>query len=577
MTKKGYQVFARKYRPQTFADLMGQDVLVQTLKNAIENQRIPHAILLTGVRGIGKTTTARLIARALNCIGPDGQGRETITPCGVCQHCTAILDDRHLDVIEMDAASRTSVDDIRSIIETAYYKPSSARYKVQIIDEVHMLTKQAFNALLKTLEEPPEYTKFIFATTELHRIPDTIISRCVRFDLKRFERETLKDLLAKVCQAEQIAFEDGALALLAQAANGSARDSQSLLERAVGLSPEKITETAVRSMLGLTGLEDCFILFDGIMAGDPITTLNHFDHLYKNGADPDQLVSALLDLIHQITCLKVDPNSTPVTPLTTELKARTQTYAASFSMPLLMRLWQVLTKGREELRGAPSAAQGVQMVLIRACYLSELPHAQDVLQQLAAYKPTMTFPQGPVPSALPEPALDVTATEAQKKTPNFASASSLDQETSAFLPPKQPPSAPPQDRDLKAEEAKGQVSCFQEVITLCSQHKEPLLRYELENHVHLISFDPATCQMVLGVKPELAKGFPLELKNKLQDWTGQVWSIETHQAHEEDKTLRDQEREAHAQLIAAAQASPLVKTALDIFAGAEIKQVKRIT
>jgi DNA polymerase III subunit gamma/tau len=404
----------------------------------------------------------------------------------------------------------------------------------------------------------------------------------VRFDLKRFDRETLKDLLAKVCQAESIAFEEGALSLLAQAANGSARDGQSLLERAVGLVPEKITETAVRSMLGLTGLEDCFVLFDGLMAGDTVATLNHFEHLYKNGADPDQLLSALLDLIHQITCLKVNPESAPVTPLTTELKARIHTYAANFSIPLLMRLWQVLAKGREELQGAPSSAQAVQMILIRACYLSDLPHAQDVLHHLASHKAVMAFPKAPADSTASELSAESPAelaeAEAQKKTPNFTPASDIGPGTPISLDGATPPQYPhkQEETSLKSDSGREQVNTFRDAVKLCSKYKEPLLKYELENHVHLITFDAATYQMTLGVKPEVAKGFILDFRNKLKEWTGQLWVIDTHQAQEEEKTLRDQAQEAQAQLIAEAQASPLVKTALELFAGAEIKEVKRL-
>lgn len=378
-----YHVLARKYRPQTFADLMGQDVLVDTLTNAIKHHRIPHAILLTGVRGIGKTTTARIIARALNCVGEDGKGRETISPCGKCQPCIDILAERHLDVIEMDAASRTSVDDIRKVIEAAYYKPSSARYKIQIIDEIHMLTKQAFNALLKTLEEPPEYTKFIFATTELNRVPDTIISRCVRFDLKRFDRSTLKDLLQKTCDQENIKIEAEALSLLAQAANGSARDSQSLLERAISLSPDIITDGAVRSMLGLTGQDDVLNLLQAILAGEAATALTLFDTAYKNGADPDQILRALCDLAHEISCLKISPSFAERSLLAKEQLDQLQNLATTLSVPVLTRLWQVLTKGREELKGAPSSAQAAEMILIRTCYLSDLPTTQAVIAELA--------------------------------------------------------------------------------------------------------------------------------------------------------------------------------------------------
>jgi DNA polymerase-3 subunit gamma/tau len=397
---KGYRVLARQYRPQSFADLMGQEVLVTTLKNAIESQKFPHAILLTGVRGTGKTTTARLIARSLNCVGPDGKGVETITPCGECEHCKAILDDRHLDVIEMDAASRTSVEDIRRIIDSAYYKPSSARYKVQIIDEVHMLTKQAFNALLKTLEEPPSYTKFVFATTEIQRIPDTIISRCIRFDLKRFDRQTLKELLQKVCKAEKVSIEAEALSLLAQAAGGSARDALSLLERAINLSPTGVSNVAIRSMLGLTGKSDLIALLNSVLTGNTAQALTTFDRLYTGGSDPAFLISALCDLVHEITRLKISEDLVQQGLYAADDYAQLTTLAQSLSIPILTRLWQVFSKGQEDLRAVDSSAQATEMILIRACYLSDLPTAHSVITEMSGHTPA---PQ-PIPVKIDEKA-----------------------------------------------------------------------------------------------------------------------------------------------------------------------------
>ncbi len=539
-----YHVLARKYRPQTFADLMGQDVLVDTLTNAIKHHRIPHAILLTGVRGIGKTTTARIIARALNCIGEDGKGRETITPCGKCQPCVDILNDRHLDVIEMDAASRTSVDDIRKVIEAAYYKPSSARYKVQIIDEIHMLTKQAFNALLKTLEEPPEYTKFIFATTELHRVPDTIISRCVRFDLKRFDRSTLKELLQKTCDQEKIKIETEALSLLAQAANGSARDSQSLLERAISLSPGTITDESVRSMLGLTGQDDVLNLLQAILAGQTATALLLFDASYKNGADPDQILRALCDLTHEISCLKISSDFADRSLLAKEQLDQLQTLANDLPVPVLTRLWQVLTKGREELKGAPSSAQAAEMVLIRTCYLSELPTAQAVIAELAKQHGQKEPNDFLKPPANIEPPQSI---ETQKKNPE----------------------CPSQTLGLKS---------FTDLVALFETNKEPLLQYEFENHVKFISLDVSKHHLAIELTQDIAPDFVKKSRELLAKWTSETWTIQTHQENKAStkpsKTLRVQDKESKEQLVEEAKKTSLVKTALEIFPQAEIKDVK---
>jgi len=573
-----YHVLARKYRPQNFADLMGQNVLVDTLTNAIKHHRIPHAILLTGVRGIGKTTTARIIARALNCIGEDGKGSETITPCGKCQPCVDILADRHLDVIEMDAASRTSVDDIRKVIEAAYYKPSSARYKVQIIDEIHMLTKQAFNALLKTLEEPPEYTKFIFATTELNRVPDTIISRCVRFDLKRFDRSTLKDLLQKTCDQENIKIEAEALALLAQAANGSARDSQSLLERAISLSPGTITDSAVRSMLGLTGQDDILDLLQAILAGETATALTLFDTAYKNGADPDQILRALCDLTHEVSCLKVSPDFAERSLLAKEQLDQLQTISANLSVPVLTRLWQVLTKGREDLKGAPSSAQAAEMILIRTCYLSELPTAQAVISELAKQHGHTTpnaFLNSPANTEVPQQtesptSLEESEIEDQKKKSNSASRDLETQTKESAIAE----SNPPEVEELRPDSPES----FTDLVALFEKHKEPLLQYEFENHVKFISLDSKNYRLEIELTKDISPDFVKKTRDLLAQWTESTWDIQAHKENKAPtksaKTLRVQNKETKDQLVEEARKTLLVKTALEIFPQAEIKDVK---
>ena len=552
-----YQVLARKYRPQTFADLMGQDVLVKTLTNAIESKRIPHAILLTGVRGVGKTTTARVIARSLNCVGADGKGQETVHPCGVCQPCVDILQERHLDVLEMDAASRTSVDDIRRLIESAHYKPASARYKIHIIDEVHMLTKQAFNALLKTLEEPPDHARFIFATTELQRIPDTIISRCVRFDLKRFDIPTLQALLEKTCTQEGVKFEPDALHRLAVAANGSARDAQSLLEQAINMGDRTVQESLVDTMLGYTGRKDIFELFDALLRGDAAKVLETLTRAYDNGADPKTILHHVSEVVHAVTLSKATPLAVKNLGYTTQEQKILKAWGETLSMPVLTRLWQVLVKGLEELSVTSLVKQGVDMVLLRACYLCDLPTVDRVLRHLSTAAPTNAqVVLVNEPSTVPSTTSSTTSSTqpAQKKNPALTS--------------------------------------FPDIVALFDQHKEPLLKYELENHVRVQHFDAATFALQVDLHPEAKSGLTTKVQALLQQWTGQPWKVGRYvsasssaQAYASSSasadsapagqvlTLREQKKQAQEHRIAQAKKTPLVREALKIFPDAIIKEV----
>jgi len=377
-----YQVLARKYRPQNFSELIGQEALVRTLKNAIAMDRIAHAFILTGVRGIGKTTTARIIARALNCTGRDGKGDITADPCGVCSNCTSIAEGRHVDVLEMDAASRTGVDDIREIIDSVQYAPSSARFKIYIVDEVHMLSKSAFNALLKTLEEPPPHVKFIFATTEINKLPVTILSRCQRFDLQRIDSAALQAYFGEILQKETITSEDNALYLIARAADGSARDGLSLLDRAIALSDGKLTGDLVRSMLGLSDRNMIFDLFEAVIKGDTDAALDRAAELYTGGADPDHILKDLLDVTHLLTKGKLAPVTLESTDLPETERTRGTALAAELSVPALSRLWQILVKGREELRLSPLPQQALDMVLIRALYAADLPLPAEIVTAL---------------------------------------------------------------------------------------------------------------------------------------------------------------------------------------------------
>src|SRR5882757_6555209 len=375
-----YRVLARKYRPTTFAEMIGQDALVRTLTNAMAGGRLAHAFVLTGVRGVGKTTTARLIAKALNCVGPDGKGGPTPDPCGVCVNCTAIAEDRHVDVLEMDAASRTGIDDIRELLEGVRYRPTSARYKIYIIDEVHMLSDKAFNALLKTLEEPPEHVKFIFATTEIRKVPVTVLSRCQRFDLKRVPQETLVEHFGKISAVEKVEISPEALALIARAADGSVRDGLSMLDQAIAHGGGVVDSAQVRDMLGLADRSKVLDLFEKTLRGDAKAVVAALGEMHDSGADPVLILQDLLELTHWVTRLKVAPEA-GASSADSE-RAQGLAMAAKLSMASLTRAWTLLLKGLQETLAAPSPLRAAEMALIRLCYVADLPSPSDAIKAL---------------------------------------------------------------------------------------------------------------------------------------------------------------------------------------------------
>lgn len=532
-----YRVLARKYRPRDFSQLKGQDALVRTLTNAIESGRIAHAFMLTGVRGVGKTTTARIIARALNCEkGP------TITPCGTCDQCKAISEDRHVDVLEMDAASHTGVDNIRDLIDTVQYAPVSGRYKIFIIDEVHMLSKGAFNALLKTLEEPPAHAKFVFATTEIRKVPVTVLSRCQRFDLKRIDAGLLEEYFGELLKKENVEAEQQAVALIARAADGSARDGLSLLDQAISREQGKVTEAQVREMLGLVDRSAGFDLFEGLMKGDTIGTLNIVDNLYKSGADPMQVLQDLLDLTHFLTKTKVAPDTARDRALPEAERVRGAELAKKLSVPVLTRTWQMLLKGASEVNQSSQPRHALEMLLIRLLYVSEQPTPGDVLKQLK--DGTTVSTGGGMPSGGGAP----------RGTTVMRSASPA---TAVAMQPQ--------------EQGLAQVATFHEAVALFGQKKEGLLEAGIISYVHLVKFEQG--HIAIRLKENAPQNLVGQMSDRLSLWTGRPWIVSLSREQGEP-TLAEMKRTEKANIDAEVRASVMVAEALNVFPGAKVIDIK---
>ncbi len=557
-----YRVLARKYRPQTFDDLIGQEVLVRTLTNAFASGRIAHAWVLTGIRGIGKTTTARIIARGLNCIGPDGLGEPTTQPCGVCPNCIAIAEDRHVDVIEMDAASNTGVDNMRDLIDSVQYAPVSARYKVYIIDEVHMLSKSAFNAILKTLEEPPPHVKFIFATTELRKIPVTIISRCQKFDLKRIELDVLAQHLVNVSTKENIALPADCADLIATAAEGSVRDALSLLDQAIAMGTDAagnvtLTAPAVRDMLGLADKTQSFALLKSIFSGQMETALEQAKSLYHQGADAAMLLNDLLDITHYLTRITVAPALVENLHYSPAEQALAKAMAEGLSVPALTRAWQILTKGIEEMRHSISALATLEMVLVRLGYASQLPTPAEIVRGGVAAP--AAAPSAPTPAA-PRAAAAPSAVHSMTQ----AVGSSAPRPTST-VPTTVMTAAAKKIEPQPVVEVHG----FLEVVELFEMKREAMLAKFMIDDMRFVSFERGRIE----VKPvgHMPADVPARIQRRLHEWTGERWAFVYNEQAAGEPTIREQRNAAIAQMKQYAVAHPKVQAALEMFPDAEIE------
>jgi len=548
-----YRVLARKYRPETFADLVGQDAMVRTLKNAFEADRIAQAFIMTGIRGTGKTTTARIIAKGMNCIGPDGNSGPTTEPCGMCEHCTAIMEGRHVDVMEMDAASNTGVANIREIIDSVHYRAASARYKVYIIDEVHMLSTGAFNALLKTLEEPPEHVKFIFATTEIRKVPVTVLSRCQRFDLRRIEPEVMIALLKKIAAAEGAEVAQDAYALITRAAEGSVRDALSLLDQAISHGAGETTADQVRAMLGLADRGRVLDLFDMILKGDAAGALTELSAQYADGADPMAVLRDLAEITHWVSVVKITPDAAEDPTISPEERDRGKQMADALPMRVLTRLWQMLLKALDEVANAPNAMMAAEMAIIRLTHVADLPSPEELVRKLHnTTPPPASSPLGGGSSSAPSGAQDV-----QQAQTRMASNPTAAGQTTALA------------QDIDA--ALSRFPTFDHVVELIRANRDVKLLVEVETTLRLAAYQPGRIEFVPTDKAP--RDLAQRLGHRLQGWTGNRWAVTivNDGGRETIAEVRDAKELA---LKADAEAHPLMQAVLAKFPHAKITAIR---
>jgi DNA polymerase-3 subunit gamma/tau len=554
-----YRVLARKYRPQNFDDLIGQDALVRTLKNAIESGRIAHAFMLTGIRGVGKTTTARIIAKALNYTGADGAAGPTTGDTSDCSICQAIAEDRHPDVMEMDAASRTGIDDIREILDGVRYAPTSARYKVYIIDEVHMLSKAAFNALLKTLEEPPEHVKFIFATTEIRKVPITVLSRCQRFDLRRIEPDVLQNYYGQIAEKENVKAEDEALELISRAADGSVRDGLSLLDQSIALGDGTVTAEQVKDMLGLADRALILDLLENALKGQSAEALAIMDDLYKKGADPIVVMQDMLDLSHQLTKHRALPQSPNDTALPKGEQERLSNLADALSMPTLGRTWQILLKGLGEVNMAPNPQKAAEMVVIRLLYAAELPDPAELVKKLkdqpqgaSSSAPTMQAPAGNSSDG---------ATIQADQTPQ-PTAMAVG-ETVAKLNPE----------TNISDHGPDNIKTMQDVVNMLEKNGEMVLATHISMYAHPVKIEQGLIEFraAENAPPRLSQ----DLSQKMKAITDKRWIVTVTETQMGEPTLAQLRDKAEEELRAHVMEQPLIKNILEFFPDAQLKEITK--
>ena len=565
-----YRVLARKYRPHGFEDLIGQEPMVRTLSNAFAASRVHQAYIFTGVRGVGKTTTARILARGLN-YETDTVSAPTVHMPALGRHCQAIMESRHVDVLEMDAASNTGIDNVREIIESARYKPVSARTKVYIIDEVHMLSTQAFNGLLKTLEEPPEHVKFLFATTEIRKVPITVLSRCIRFDLRRVEAATLIAHLGRICEREGVAVEAEALAVIARASEGSVRDALSLLDRAMAHGGElggelgeelgvaaPVTADAVRAMLGLADRARVIDLFEALMRGDMPAALAEMRVQDEGGADPAALVADLADYVHFVTRLKLSPEAARDPAVSEAERVRGEGFARALSMRVLTRAWQILLKGVADVQGAPRPFAAAEMVLVRLAFAADLPTPDDALRMLTQDAPGQTsvaLAHQTAPVASPPAPTGAGAPVARMRL-----APSAQERPRALPQPAAEPDAPAVT-----------VASLTDLVALAIAKRDIGLKVAIERDIRLVRLEPGILEFSLA--PSGAQDLPTKLSRALQGWTGARWMVALS-SEAGQPTLREEEEAREAEAMRGVRADPTVRAILERFPGAEIVAVR---
>jgi DNA polymerase III subunit gamma/tau len=570
---KPYRVLARKYRPSSFEDLIGQDAMVRTVSNAFETGRIPQAWILTGVRGVGKTTTARILARALNYELPDGsvKGPTIHMPVPGLQ-CQAIMESRHMDVLEMDAASHTGVDDVRQINDSVRYAPASARYKVYIIDEVHMLSTAAFNAFLKTLEEPPEHAKFVFATTEIRKVPVTVLSRCQRFDLRRVEADVLMKHLANIAAKENVEVEPEALGIIARAAEGSVRDSLSLFDQAIAHAAGLVRADAVRQMLGLADRTRVIDLFDSLIRGDIAGAFKEFRQQYDTGADPIVVLSDLAEFVNFVTRVKIVPATADNVAFGETERLRARDFAAKLSMRVLSRTWQMLLKGITEVQAATRPAAAAEMVLVRIAYVADMPTPDEAIRMLeqqgdaspviAAGAGSRSAPASPV-SSMPSPSSMSSSPSSSLRapgTPRSGAEASARPQMIASEPETQ--SAPAL-----------RIASFPQLVALAGQKRDLMTKAALEADVRLVRIEDG--RLELALERNASRTLINELSRKLEAWTGRRWTVIVSNEPGQP-TLRSKNEVEKSQRERAAEADPRVKEVLARFPGAKVVEVRRL-